>query len=287
MAVIGVYGKANSGKDLVGNIIQYLTEGIDKANIPFEKWDGQTLWGSKKFDWDIVKYADPLKECIAIMLGCDRKDLEDRDFKESALPSTWQDHSPKDDPLTPRKVLTRFGTDFGRKTLSENIWINAVFAKYRPHIDAPEGVIPPNWESKWIITDVRFPNELEKIKSVGGFVIKVSRDKINYFKPKKGDKVWVNYLNEWKIGTYLYEIESQDTHACEIVDNTPFGGYVTLNVALKYNDILPIEAEPNNLDGPENALNDYDGFDYTIYNNSTIDHLILTIREILIKENII
>jgi hypothetical protein len=62
---------------------------------------------------------------------------------------------------------------------------------------------------------------------------------------------------------------------------------VTLNVALKYNDILPIEAEPNNLDGPENALNDYDGFDYTIYNNSTIDHLILTIREILIKENII
>lgn len=281
--VIGIVGKANSGKDLIGSIIQYLTESIDKAGIPFDKWDGQPLWGAKQFDWEIVKYADPLKECIAIMLGCDRKDLESREFKESPLPEIWQDHSTKEDPLTPRKILTRFGTDFGRKTLSENIWINAVFSKYRPKIDAPEGIVPKDWESKWIITDVRFPNEVEKIKSIGGIVIKVQRDPIYYFKPKEGDRIWVNYLGSWIIGKYSYEIPTQGTHVCEIIDN-----FLSKNalVVFNYTDMLPIEAEPNNLTGPENALNDYDGFDYTIYNNYSIDHLIHAIREILEKENI-
>lgn len=280
--VIGIYGKANSGKDLLGNIALYLTEGLDKAGVPYEKWDGQTLWGAKPFDWKIVKYADPLKDCISMILGCDKKDFENRKFKESPLPEEWQDHSTKEDPLTPRKFLTMFGTDFGRRKISENIWVNAVFANYRSKTEAPEGVIPNDWESKWIITDVRFPNELEKIKSVGGFVIKIQRDKIYYFTPKAGETIWVNYVGTWVKGIYSHKILSQDLYVCEIEDLK--GKNL---VAFKYNDMLPIEAEPNNLNGPENALNDYTDFDYTINNNSDINNLITEMRKILQKENII
>ena len=270
--VIGIVGKANSGKDVVGNIIRYLTEGIDKAGVSFDKWDGQTLWGAKPFDWEIVKYADPLKECIAIMLGCDKSAFENREFKETPLPQHWQDHSTPEDPLTPRKILTRFGTDFGRRTLSENIWVNAVFSKYKKA------------ESKWIITDVRFPNELGKIKSVDGFVIKVQRDPKKYFKPTTGNIVWCNFSGAWVLGKYLYEIPNKDSHVCDIIIQDKA---TSIRVVFDYNDLLPIEAEPNNHNGPENALNNYNQYDYTIDNNGTIEDLIENVRIILKKENII
>ena len=129
--IIGISGIANSGKDLLAKIIQYLTEGIDKSGVSYHEWNEETLWGSKEFDWIIVKFADPLKECAAIMLGCEKEDFEDRKFKENPLPVEWQDHFNDKNPLTPRKVLTLLGTDFARKNLSENVWINAVFSKYK------------------------------------------------------------------------------------------------------------------------------------------------------------
>ena len=268
--------------NVVGNIIRYLTEGIDKAGVSFDKWDGQTLWGAKTFDWEIVKYADPLKECIAIMLGCDKSAFENREFKETPLPQHWQDHSTPEDPLTTRKILTRFGTDFGRRTLSENIWVNAVFSKYKKA------------ESKWIITDVRFPNELERIKSVGGFVIKVQRDTKKYFKPVPGALVWCRLSGTWHLGQYLWETTGTSSHVC-LVTLSPNGDPgtnatetpVSIKALFDWDEVLPIEAEPNNHNGPENALNNYNQYDYTIDNNGTIEDLIENVRIILKKENII
>jgi hypothetical protein len=49
-------------------------------------------------------------------------------------------------------------------------------------------------------------------------------------------------------------------------------------------EVLPVNAEPLNLEGPENALNSYTGFDYNIYNDGTIEDLIEKVREILKKE---
>jgi hypothetical protein len=50
-----------------------------------------------------------------------------------------------------------------RDQLHENVWVNALFADY-------------NENSRWIITDVRFPNEAEAIKKHGGIVIRINRD---------------------------------------------------------------------------------------------------------------
>src|SRR5687767_1356970 len=76
---------------------------------------------------------------------------------------------------TPRKLLQLMGTECGRETLHPNIWINALMADYKrqdTHKHYPDGIGKyPNW----IITDVRFPNEVEAIKNKGGLVFRVNR----------------------------------------------------------------------------------------------------------------
>ncbi len=107
--------------------------------------------------------------------------------------------------LTPRMLLQLIGTQCGRGILHPNIWINALTADYIGIQDKPkEGVIrhgrgymkypklhgrgepetflpedrPECFDMRypnWIITDVRFPNEVEAIKKVGGIIIRVNR----------------------------------------------------------------------------------------------------------------
>ena len=63
--------------------------------------------------------------------------------------------------MTPRKMLQLIGTDLFRNQLHPNTWVNATFANYH--------------DNNWIITDVRFPNELEAIKKHNGITIRINR----------------------------------------------------------------------------------------------------------------
>lgn len=109
--------------------------------------------------------------------------------------------------MTPRKLLQIVGTECGRRIIHPNIWVNALLADYKGTQDKPkEGIIryasgyvkyPENKEMNnnpeilrpnthpeffdvrypdWIITDLRFPNEVEAIKkTVGGLTVRVQR----------------------------------------------------------------------------------------------------------------
>lgn len=88
--------------------------------------------------------------------------------------------------ITVRFALQYIGTNLFRKRLNEDIWIKALFkeyeSKYSVSIDPVEvggkvyqinnNPIIPNW----IITDVRFPNEVLAIKNKGGIIIKIKRN---------------------------------------------------------------------------------------------------------------
>ena len=82
---------------------------------------------------------------------------------------------------TPRLLLQIIGTECIRDKVHPNAWVNALFADYKScslpdettFID-DEGFIRKN-SSQWIITDMRFPNELEAVKSRGGITIRVNR----------------------------------------------------------------------------------------------------------------
>jgi len=86
---------------------------------------------------------------------------------------------------TYRGLLQKIGTDLFRNQLHPNTWVNATFADYKP-IGVLSGdpyeengvlkVIPKkDIYPKWIISDVRFPNEVQAIKDRGGLLIKVQR----------------------------------------------------------------------------------------------------------------
>ncbi len=65
--------------------------------------------------------------------------------------------------LTPRQLLQLLGTECGREIIHPNIWVNTTF---RNHTDT----------TRWIITDVRFENEVKAIREHSGILIRVNRD---------------------------------------------------------------------------------------------------------------
>lgn len=185
--VIGISGHINSGKDLVGIIIRFLTS----TPKPFSK---DVL--IKKLEtpqnhsldfpysvWEVKKFADKLKDIVCLLIGCTREHLEDREFKEKTLGEEWwyytdgkniypytsYEGNVKNLSLvlpTPRILLQQIGTDLFRNQLHTNCWINATFANYTT-------------DSNWIITDCRFKNEANAIKDRGGIVIRINRDTLN------------------------------------------------------------------------------------------------------------
>lgn len=183
--IISISGRIGHGKDEVAKIIQYLTSRGSKGSYAsFSLADSTSSWHIKKF-------ADKLKDITCLLLGCTREQLEDREFKEKELGEEWwywdidkypnlPDNCLK---LTPRKLLQLLGTECGRLILHLNIWVNALMSEYNAvDFDYKEIVdkeIQGNWiYPNWIITDTRFPNELEAIKTRSGVCIKVVRDSI-------------------------------------------------------------------------------------------------------------
>jgi rhodanese-related sulfurtransferase len=71
------------------------------------------------------------------------------------------------------------GTDCGRQILHPNIWVNATIEPYKQQIrwinaDSDN----KNKFNDWVISDVRFPNEVEAMEELGGIAIRIERDSI-------------------------------------------------------------------------------------------------------------
>jgi hypothetical protein len=169
--VIGVHGQMGAGKDITGKIIQYLTQknGWTKISLDEILTYPPVLLQPASTNWEIKKYAWKLKQCVSLITGIPLSDLEDDEVKDSYLDLPWNKPSdelnPGMDPrMTVRELLQQFGTE-GSRSIHPNFWVNALFADYQA-INSPQ----------WIITDVRFMNELQAIEARGGFVIKVFRD---------------------------------------------------------------------------------------------------------------
>jgi hypothetical protein len=78
--------------------------------------------------------------------------------------------------MTYREFLQRLGTEAMRDGLHTNVWVNALFADYKPY--SVRGSSYEEHESNWIITDMRFPNEMEAVELREGITIRVERQAI-------------------------------------------------------------------------------------------------------------
>jgi hypothetical protein len=102
----------------------------------------------------IIAFADPIYEAVSAIVGLPVAALQQRGIKEKPL--EWLGRSP-------RHLLQTLGTEWGRDSISQTIWIDIALHRAE-HF--PDVVIP----------DVRFDNEARAIRANGGKVWKLSRD---------------------------------------------------------------------------------------------------------------
>ena len=138
--IIGVVGFIGSGKGTVGDILE-------------------REHGYKKF-----AFADALKDAVAGIFLWPRGLLEgdtnaSRAFRERV--DVWWSHKLGYE-VTPRLILQKFGTEACRHGIADNIWIAALEKRIHGYEDV-------------VITDCRFPNEIDFIRSAGGVLIRVKR----------------------------------------------------------------------------------------------------------------
>lgn len=166
--IIGLSGKAQSGKDTVYKMIVYAIhywqyyDKMKKAGY-VEFKDNYSLEHMKnccdcvKDYWNGIykhSFASYLKAALAVICDCDVIDFESIDFKNSKVP--WLD-------LTYRELLQKFGTAV-RNEVCDDFWVKAAFK------DCTED------DYIHIFTDVRFISEAEAIKKHGGVLVRINRD---------------------------------------------------------------------------------------------------------------
>lgn len=167
--VIGISGRLGSGKDTVGKLIQYMTAEDVAAGCLGRIRGGLSIDGYHNSDFENKKFAGKLKLVGSILSGVPVEMFEDQDFKKLDMSPEWE--------MTYREFLQKLGTEAMRDGLHTNVWVNALFADYKGFVKEWDEfgndtlVEYPNW----IITDMRFPNEMDAVKDKVGVTIRVNR----------------------------------------------------------------------------------------------------------------
>ena len=165
--IIGFTGKAGVGKDTAGGYLRLK-------------------------QWKHYSFALPLKRVVATLLGLPLAAMEMREIKDKplekpirlqeedadrimeAIPHPILGHSMADKVReacdgkefnTVRELLQFIGTDIGRDIINKDIWTNIT----------KDAVNNLKKDNNVVITDVRFENEKDVIKDMGGYVIEIQR----------------------------------------------------------------------------------------------------------------
>ena len=143
--VISISGLIGSGKNTVANLICELS-----PNLTFQR----------------ISFAARLKDTIATLFHYDRDLLEgnsvlSREWRETQ-DSYWYNKS--DGKIkSPRWILQQFGVEI-KKLFCEDFWASIVENEILNHLN-----------QNFILTDTRFPDEIEMLKKHNTFFIEVKR----------------------------------------------------------------------------------------------------------------
>jgi dephospho-CoA kinase len=142
--LIGILGRKRSGKDTLGS---YMIE---------------------NYNYQRYAYADPIKDTLKVMFDLNDEQLND---KKETIDERWG--------VSPRIIMQQFGTEICRNDLSkyienikledETLWIKLFRIFYEK-----------NKDKDIVVTDVRFLDEINAIKSLGGKIVKINRDNLEY-----------------------------------------------------------------------------------------------------------
>ena len=174
--IIGISGRMGHGKNTVADIIEKLC--LTNNGPKFEQ----------------KAFAGKLKQIASILTDIPVEKFEDQEFKKSFLNAEWgtvQDIPLNSIPpfadmqfnvmMSVREFIQKLGTEAMRDGLHTNVWCNALFADYKTSsiVEEKRGdnlVWSRDVYPNWIITDMRFPNEMEAVVERKGITIKVVKD---------------------------------------------------------------------------------------------------------------
>lgn len=110
-----------------------------------------------------VSYAAKLKESAAALLGCTVEHLEAWKNDERVQIIVCDHIGPMFyEGQTARAFLQRYGTEAHRDVFGEDFWLDAALPRDRDYSRA-----------LYVVTDVRFPNEAQRVRDLGGMVVKI------------------------------------------------------------------------------------------------------------------
>lgn len=190
MNIIAISGKKQSGKTTTGNFLISLflsNMGVSKdikldesGEIQLSDIYGNTsykriaprhdfkndfvvnsLYDKLDPNIKIYNFADPLKQtiCMGILgMSYDQCYGSDED-KNTATDLEWNNKR-----LSAREAMQLIGTDIFRK-LNKNVWINKTIS-----------LIKEQAPILAVITDCRFPDEVEAVRKAGGYVVRLTRN---------------------------------------------------------------------------------------------------------------
>ena len=196
--IIGIAGKKQSGKNTMANYMhghvlkrmgnisdfsinekgelvikttvdestEYGLLDITRKDSAFIEYAHHNMWPHVK----LYSFADGLKRlCMEFFDLSFEQVYGTDDQKNTETGVYWRDlptpsYKIKSKKMTARELLQHFGTDIMRK-MNTDVWVNHTLR-----------TIKSEQSSLAIIADVRFPNEVESIKSAGGKVIRLTRE---------------------------------------------------------------------------------------------------------------
>ena len=145
--IIGISGKAGSGKDTAAKMLEVLYANPD---ISYEDFANKRY---KNFaDILIVHFADSLKETAQVLFRIGEWETNTQEGKKTTI--NWIGK-------TVRELLQGIGQGL-RDAIDPNLWVKILFANTE------------DW-SNYIIADVRYPNEVKAIKEHNGILLRIDR----------------------------------------------------------------------------------------------------------------
>ena len=186
--IVGICGLIGSGKDTIADYLVNLHQ--------FRR----------------ESFARSLKDTVAAVFGWDRDMLEgrtkqSREWREQ-VDFWWSNRLGMK--ITPRWVLQYWGTEVCRQGFHDDIWIASLENKLR------------NSEDNVVISDCRFPNEIEAIRKNNGIILWVQRGELPDWydialDANKGNPKAFNYMQE--IGIHPSEWKWIGTEFDIVIDN--------------------------------------------------------------------
>jgi hypothetical protein len=154
--IIGLSGYAQSGKDSTAELL------------------------CLNYGYTRLAFADPMRQALITI-----NPKLDSITRVSDLVEDYGWDVAKKNPEV-RRLLQVLGTDFGRKMLGDDVWINIALSGIKS-------------EDKIVVSDVRYPNEAEAIKKLGGTVWRINRHNHSAVNGHTSEHAMDNYMFNYVI----------------------------------------------------------------------------------------